>query len=249
MEKTEVIRFDGVSFKYGDNIVLKNVSVRIFENEFITVVGPNGSGKTTFIKLIMGVLKPIEGTVLVYGKAPKENKNVFGYVPQIEHLDVKFPITVEEVVLGGLIRPFGLVTKKDRERVYELLEELGIIHFRKEHIFSLSGGQQQKVFLARALVSSPPILILDEPSSHIDIKGEEVITSILRKLKGKKTIIVITHDTGFVNDLTDRTLCINNRRIIEHNTTPDEVLSTLFGHSKNARRVIHQGCNKEDEIC
>lgn len=238
--KKEVINFEGVSFRYGHTLILHDVNLKIYEGDFITVVGPNGSGKTTLIKLILGILKPTSGRVLVYGRSPNENRNVFGYVPQMEHLDVHFPITVEEMILGGSVRPFGLIPKGVKKRIQELLEELEIAHLRNKHFFSLSGGQQQRVLLARALLSSPSVLVLDEPSSNIDVEGEEIITNMLKKMKGQKTIIVVTHDTGFVNSLTDRTLCMNNGRVVEHNMEPDKVLAILCGYKEDSPKVIHK---------
>lgn len=234
------VEFDRVSFGYDkNNRILNEVILKIYENEFITVVGPNGAGKTTFVKLILGILTPNSGTVRVYGLEPRRFSGSFGYVPQAGNFDIQFPITVEEVVVGGLIRNFGIISNYDRKRVEEILRKFGLYNLRKQHLFSLSGGQQQKVLLARALVSSPPILILDEPSSNIDAKGEGVIFEILSEIKGSRTIIVITHDTGFVNNLTDRTLCVNNGSIVEHNTRPDEALALLFGHAKTDKKVIH----------
>ncbi|MCX8028716.1 MAG: ABC transporter ATP-binding protein [Brevinematales bacterium] len=236
----DALVFENVFFGYNSNFILSNVSFRIKEGEFVTVVGPNGSGKTTLIKLLIGILKPNLGTIRVYGKKPKELNGIFGYVPQASNFDIQFPITVEETVLGGLVKPFGFVSNKDINKVYELLDTLGILEYRNEHLFSLSGGQQQRVLLARALVSSPSILILDEPSSNIDHEGEEIIGETLKKLKGTKTIIVITHDTGFVNNLTDKTLCVNNGRVVEHHISPEEALATMFGHRKEDKMVVHK---------
>lgn len=234
------VEFDRVTFGYDkNNNILNEVSLKIYENEFITVVGPNGAGKTTFVKLILGILKPNSGNVKVYGLEPRRFSGFFGYIPQVGNFDVQFPISIEEVVIGGLVRPLGIVSNPDRKRVEEILKRFGLYNLRKQHFFSLSGGQQQKTLLARALVSSPPILILDEPSSNIDAKGEGVIFEILSELKGSRTIIVITHDTGFVNNLTDRTFCVNNGNIVEHNSSPDEALALLFGHSKTDKKVIH----------
>ncbi|MCS7299853.1 MAG: ABC transporter ATP-binding protein [Spirochaetia bacterium] len=234
------VEFDRVSFGYDkNNNILNEVSLKIYESEFITVVGPNGTGKTTFVKLILGILKPNSGNIKVYGLEPMRFSGFFGYIPQVGNFDVQFPISVEEVVIGGLVRPLGIVSNPDRKRVEEILKRFGLYNLRKQHFFSLSGGQQQKTLLARALVSSPPILILDEPSSNIDVKGEGVIFEILSELKGSRTIIVITHDTGFVNNLTDRTFCVNNGSIVEHNSRPDEALALLFGHSKTDKKVIH----------
>lgn len=237
----EIIKLEDVEFCYGNKKVFDEVNISIFENEFITIVGPNGAGKSTLIKIILGILKPTKGRVWVFGRDPREVGEIFGYIPQIGNFDIQFPITVEEVVLGGLIRSFGFISRSEKHRVFGILKELGMYEYRKEHFFSLSGGQQQRILLARALVSSPPILVLDEPASNIDVEGENIVFSILSNLKGKKTILVITHDTGFVDSITDRTICVNGGKVREHNTTPDEVMANLFGHSESARKVLHGG--------
>ncbi|MEN2997593.1 MAG: metal ABC transporter ATP-binding protein [Brevinematia bacterium] len=237
-----VVSFENVSFGYSEDLMLfRNVSLKIYENEFITVVGPNGSGKTTFVKIILGLLRPREGRVLVLGKDPKDYSGKIGYVPQIGNFDVQFPITVEEVLFGGVLKPFGRIFSVDKERIKALAEELKISDLMRKSFSSLSGGQQQRVLIARALASSPCILVLDEPSSNIDMEGEEIVNSLLERLKGWKTIIVVTHDTGFVNDLTDRTICISGGKVKEHGVTPDKALAEIFGCFGKSKKVLHAG--------
>lgn len=234
-----VISFEEVDFNYGEKKVLEGVNLDVYSKDFVTVVGPNGAGKTTLIKLILGLLKPSRGKVTVFGKSPEKCRGKIGYVPQSNTLDDRFPITVEEVIASGILKPFGHISRKRRKRILEISEELGISHLMERHVFSLSGGEFQRVLLARALISSPPIVILDEPVANIDSEGEEVVADFLTRLKGEKTIIVVTHDTGFVSELTTRTICVNNRKVREHEVSPNEVLATIFGHGRCDKRVVH----------
>jgi zinc transport system ATP-binding protein len=233
----KVIEVSNLTFGYEEEPVLMDVNFFIEEGEFVTIVGPNGGGKTTLIKLMCGLLTPWSGKISIYGKSPKENSHLIGYVPQQNLLDRRFPITVEEVVLLGRIKPFGWYTNKDRKIVREVLERVGLWEARKEQFSSLSGGQMQRVLIARSLASEAPILFLDEPSANIDSENEKQLSMILSDLKKDHTIVVVTHDTGFVDMITDRVLCV--QRTVREHSFVDDGLSCNYGYPKHYAHVKH----------
>ncbi len=210
-----IISISNLYFSYNTCPVLVDVNLDIYKKEIVSIVGPNGGGKTTLLRLILGLLKPKSGTILVNGKQPEESSKKIGYVPQRAHHDNMFPITVFESVLSGRVKPFGFYSKSDRIKAEEALAEVGLIDFIKEPFRNLSGGQMQRALIARALVTEAEILMLDEPTSNIDPSAGESLNSLLKKLNEKMTIILVTHDTGFVANITDRVLCIN-KTLVEH---------------------------------
>lgn len=234
--KKEKIILENISFSYEKTPVFSDLNIRIFEGEFSVILGPNGVGKSTLIKIIIGILKPQKGKVIINSS---KSVNVFGYVPQRASLDTQFPITVEEVLLGGLTKNFGFYTKQDFQKVNEVLEKLNLAEYRKKNFFQLSGGQQQRVLIGRAIISEPEILILDEPSSNIDKKNEEILSLILEELKKEKTIIVVTHETTFVEDITDRVFCLTRGKIVEHKFVPNGDIQVIFGYEASKKKVIH----------
>jgi zinc transport system ATP-binding protein len=193
------IEFDHVSFAYQNNPVLNNVSIKIYPGEFIGIIGPNGGGKTTLLKLIMGFLKPTQGHLFVFGKTPgkQEEESRIAYVPQSVRLDREFPISVLEVVLSGLLSRlpwYGTFNAKDKLAAKEALAMVKMENFIDAPFGTLSGGQAQRVLIARALVSNPRILLLDEPTASVDSQAEADIYSLLNSLKGQMTILMVTHD-------------------------------------------------------
>ncbi|MCX7883030.1 MAG: metal ABC transporter ATP-binding protein [Brevinematales bacterium] len=244
MKKREVIRVEGLSFGYTDVALLKDVSFFIREGEFVTIVGPNGGGKTTLLRLLLGLLCPWEGSITIYGRPHAEQRHLMGYVPQHGVFDRAFPMTVEEMVLQGRIRPWGWYSRQDKKKVAQVLDQVGLSSLKKVSFSSLSGGQLQRALIARALVSEAPILLLDEPSASIDSESEKQLFSLLQSLKGQKTIILVTHDTGFVHKITDRVLCIH-RGVCEH---PFEVSGGLAaGHGYGPEYgVIHHERTQEE---
>jgi zinc transport system ATP-binding protein len=199
------LRFSGVSFSYGRLKVLENVSFHLHRGEFVALVGPNGSGKTTALKLILGLEKPRAGRVELFGEGTP------GYVPQQAVFDPVFPIAVEDVVRMGRLRPLSRgYTAADRAAVMEALEELGIAALARRPYGALSGGQRRRVLAARALAAKPAFLILDEPTANMDRESEERLSRVLEGLKGKTTILIVTHNPELVSPLTDRALCLGN---------------------------------------
>lgn len=204
-----LVLFDTVSFDHEKNPVLTEASFSISRGEFIGMIGPNGGGKTTALKLMMGFLKPKKGKVLLFDSSPKEERKRIGYVPQMMELDKAFPISVEEVVLTGLlskVKWWGSLPKEERKKGDQILEEMGIAFLRHFPFGSLSGGQIQKVLIARALVSQPDLLLLDEATAHIDPHSEEQIFELLKNLKGKPTILIVSHNFEAIMKHTERVL-------------------------------------------
>jgi zinc transport system ATP-binding protein len=207
-DSSTVIQLDKVSFSYGNNHVLTNVSLSVAAGDFVGVIGPNGGGKTTLLRLILGVLSPVTGTVALLGGSPEKTRIRAGYVPQETSSNKLFPISVWDVVLMGKMGTRGFFhsyTKQDRQQVAAMLEELNIHPLKDKSIGDLSGGQRQKVLLARALVSDPQILFLDD------------------KNKAGTTVLLVTHNVGAVSAYIKSIACVN-REVFFH---PDGVLDEV----------------------
>lgn len=215
-----VIEIDNVSFNYGTVSVLEAVSLKIHEDEFIGIIGPNASGKSTLLKLILGLIKPDQGTIKVSNKKCQHAKNHIGYVPQHVNFSRDFPVTVEEAVLMGHITSSSLFFKFSKSEIAsaeKAMQKLEIDNIAKRQIGSLSGGQLQRVLIARALVCQPNILILDEPTSNVDMRVEEDIFALLKNYSEHMTIIVVSHDIAFISGYVDRVACLNHT-LVCHDT-------------------------------
>jgi zinc transport system ATP-binding protein len=233
VEKIAVVTVEDVSFSYEKAPVLEKVRFSVYEGEFAVMVGPNGGGKTTLLKLILGLLKPATGTVRLFGRPPEKTRKRVGYMPQYQRFDLQFPVTVMDVVLMGRIRQgaFGPYSKTDRKRVLKALDDVGLSGLDKRSFSALSGGQRQRVLLARALVSEPDILLLDEPTANVDMEAETMLLSILETLNRRMTILLVTHDIGFVSAASGTCICVN-RKVFLHPTAEidGEALRQLYGH-------------------
>lgn len=217
-----------VTFGFGAEPVLQDVSLHLHPGQFAALVGPSGAGKTSLLKLILGLLQPSHGEICINGKtlqgqpAPR-----VGYVPQLEAVDWNFPVTVSQAVLMGRIRKSGIwpwPSRKDQQALETILERLGIAQLAKRHIRDLSGGQQQRVFLARALIAEPDLLVLDEPTTGVDMRTAENILHMLGELNQQgMTILISTHDLNTAAAHLPWVVCMN-RRIIAQGT-PEEVFT------------------------
>lgn len=234
-----VIKIQDVTFKYHDEVVLDNINLEIKKGEFLGLIGPNGSGKTTLLKIILGLLKPDTGTVNLFGEntASFKNWNKIGYVPQKAGSTVtNFPITVEEVVA------MGTIGKNDQQAITNSIAEVGMEKYRKRLLNELSGGQLQRVFIARALVSRPELLILDEPTVGVDVDSQAKFYELLKtlNLKSGLTLVLVSHDIEVVAHEVTEVACINSRLICHGK--PKDILSGDFMeklYGKNLRLVIH----------
>jgi ABC-type Mn2+/Zn2+ transport system ATPase subunit len=229
-----LLELRGVSFTYGDGVVLRDVDLAVREGAFLGVVGPSGAGKSTLLRLMEGSLRPASGTI-TRGHEGRGNLRL-GVVPQLEAIDWNFPITVEEVVLLGTTgdgRRLPWASKEVRAQAREMLEKLGIGDLARRHIRNLSGGQQQRAFIARALVRRPDLLILDEPTSGVDVRTRHDILHLLHELNHEGIAIVMTtHDLNAVAAHLPSLVCVNGRVVAqgtpEQVLTPD-VLRALYG--------------------
>ncbi|WP_304224747.1 metal ABC transporter ATP-binding protein [Gracilinema caldarium] len=252
-----VIQFSQVAFSYSTVPVLENVNFHVHRGEFIALVGPNGAGKSTILKLLLGLEQAGKGNIEVLGKEPKESRSHIGYVPQHADFDKSFPISVYEVIRMGRLKPIGRAWNKDDEQaVQKAMEQVEILDLARRPYGALSGGQRRRVLVARALAAEPEILVLDEPTANMDAESEERLFKTLGQLKGKTTILIVTHDTEFVSALTDRVLCIGERtgserrahHLVQHRAAPAEhAPPELFGGA--ALQVLHDEVEPENRCC
>ena len=211
---SKIVEIHSVFAGYDDEVVLQDVSLDIFDDDFIGVIGPNGGGKTTLLHVILGLIKPYKGAVRFYDDLKLNRNNKIGYLPQLNKIDKKFPITVEDVVLSGLIYGTRMMThhsKMDKIKAGRTLDRIGITALKKYPIGELSGGQMQKVLLARAIVSSPRLLILDEPNTFVDNQFEGELYEILNELNRGMAIIIVTHDVGTISSYVKTIACVNRQ--------------------------------------
>jgi zinc transport system ATP-binding protein len=211
-----VIEFEHVWFSYQATPVLADVTFALPRGEFLGIIGPNGGGKTTLLRLMVGLLRPDRGKIRVLGQEPSVASSKVGYVPQDTSFNRGFPISVLDVALMGrlsrLRRGKGY-SKEDREKVEQLLERVGMLEYRERPIGRLSGGQRQRVFIARALATEPEILFLDEPTAGVDRDFRTDLYDILHELNREVTIVVITHDIGVVSRYMRSIACVNKHFI------------------------------------
>jgi zinc transport system ATP-binding protein len=230
---TAVISVKEVTFSYGGPVVLEGVSLDVADGEFLGVVGPNAGGKSTLLRLMLGLLEPTIGSIEVGGRGPSEGSRMIGYVPQYPPFARDFPITVEQTVLLGRLgtaRVLGGYSQRDRDIAERVMAETEILNIQGRRLNTLSGGQLQRVLLARALASEPKILMLDEPTANLDVRMESDIFELLRKLNQRVTIIVVSHDIGFISRYVGRVACVN-RTLICHSTLAidGKVIQELYG--------------------
>lgn len=244
------IEVSNVGFSYGDTSVLENITFSVHCGEYLGIVGPNGGGKSTLLRLILGLMEPTKGTVSVLGHAPRKlpERYKVGYVPQgVAHVNPQFPATVQEIVESGrtprkkLLRGFTAV---DTKAVNDAFDTSGIPQLLRQRLIGdLSGGERQKVFIARALAGEPDILILDEPTVGVDIGSKEQFYSFLGTLNKELglTIIFVTHDTDVIAREAHTILCIN-RSMVCHESSKDwlthEHVSHLYG--TKVQHIHHQ---------
>jgi zinc transport system ATP-binding protein len=210
--KNVIIDMQHVSFSYDGTIVLEDINLTVYERDFLTIIGPNGGGKTTVLKLILGLLKPTKGAITVFGGQPQHARSHMGYLPQLLVSEFNFPISVLEVVLMGRLGRTGpghRYSREDMRIALDALDRIGMREFRETPIGNLSGGQRQRVFIARALATEPQLLLLDEPVSSIDTKWQQLFYDLLVELNKRIAIVLVTHDIGVVSTYIDKIACLN----------------------------------------
>jgi zinc transport system ATP-binding protein len=208
-----VIEIEGLYFSYHDELVLENVNLSVAERDFVAVIGPNGGGKTTLVKLMLGLLQPNRGRVRLLGASPRETSTRAGYAPQDSEVNPSAPMTVQEAVMTGLLKggAFRRFTRKDKAAAREALERMGVWEHRRRLLKELSGGQRQRVLAARALVDDPEILILDEPTASLDVEGQSLMYELLRELNQSITVLVVSHDLMVMSSYVKSVACVSRQ--------------------------------------
>ncbi len=242
-----VVEIEKVSFAYtADSPVLRDATVRIRRGDFACLVGPNGGGKTTLLRLMIGLLQPQSGAIRLLGGDPCDTRRRVGYMPQHARLDLQFPITVLEVVLMGRIGhtlgvgPYG---KSEKERAVEALARVGLAELKRRPFSALSGGQRQRVLIARALACDPEILVLDEPTSNLDIASQNDLFDLLHVLNETMTLVMVSHDVGYVSNFVKTIVCVN-RKVDVHpaGEIAGDFISDMYG--RDMRIIMHDHKHK-----
>jgi zinc transport system ATP-binding protein len=217
-----------LSASYGGSLVLENVNLSVQENDFIGVIGPNGGGKTTLLKVILGLLKPVGGKLVFNNELL--NSNSIGYLPQISTGDNNYPVTVTDIILSGLMIRKGIISRMssgDKRRASMVVEELGLKDMAGSSLSELSGGQLQRVFLGRAIIGNPRLLLLDEPGNFVDSSFEKDFYEKLKELNGRMAILMVSHDVGTISSHIKSFACVNRRLHYHpsHEITSDDLLA------------------------
>jgi zinc transport system ATP-binding protein len=209
-----VIDLKDIWVSYGSVTVLESVNLTVKDKDFLAIIGPNGGGKSTLLKVILGLIRPDKGSVNLLGGRPAKTRKDVGYVPQYHSSNLDFPITVWDVVLMGRLShkgPLQRYTEDDRNAATEALKTVGMLDLKDRQIGELSGGQKQRVFIARSLVTKPKLLILDEPSTGIDSRMQKEFYELLNKLKSEIAIVMVTHDISAISVYVDKIGCLNRK--------------------------------------
>jgi zinc transport system ATP-binding protein len=233
MSENYAITFDAVDFFYGTTPVLEEISFAIEEKEFAAIIGPNGGGKTTMLKLMLGLLYPRNGSVRISGLKPEAARRKIGYMPQHPRLDHEFPVTVTDVVLLarlGLGWKLGSYRRNDRSAAEKALEMVNLTDLADRSFSDLSSGQRQRVLIARALASEPELLLLDEPTANLDPSVQDELYELLHRLNEQLTVVVVSHDVSFVSKYVQKAVCVNRKAVVHPVSAIDgTMVSMLYG--------------------
>jgi len=227
-----------LSASYGANMVLQDVDLRVNENDFIGVIGPNGGGKTTLLKIILGLLKPVKGKIVFNDELL--NGNSIGYLPQISTGDINYPVSVTDIILSGLMIRKGIISRmssSDKTRAKTVIEELGLSEMAKSTLNELSGGQMQRVFLGRAIIGNPRLLLLDEPGNFVDTTFENDFYEKLRDLNKRMAILMVSHDVGTISSHIKSFACVN--RSLHYHPSHEITNEDLLAYGCPIQLVTH----------
>ncbi|MEA3399227.1 MAG: ABC transporter ATP-binding protein [Patescibacteria group bacterium] len=231
-----IIKANNINFSYNNQIrVLEDINFEVYENDFVGLIGPNGGGKSTLMKIILGLLKPDSGKIEVFGLNSKIARNMIGYVPQYSKVDLDFPISVWEIVLSGLLgnkKMGSFFSKEEKNKAKKVLDDLKILHLKNIPLSDLSGGQRQKVMIARGLVRNPKLLLLDEPTNNIDEESGRNLYDLLNILNKKMAIVVVSHDVDMTSRHIKRIFCLNKKIICNK-------ADGITNKGKDMRKIIH----------
>jgi zinc transport system ATP-binding protein len=214
MADKEVVRLEDVWVQYNGVPILEGINLAIEQDDFLGIIGPNGGGKTTLLKIILGLISPSRGKVSVLGKPPEKSRSKIGYVPQHNLFDRDFPISVGDVVLMGRYGKSGLFRRyssEDRRATQDALQTVGMLDYKERQMGKLSGGELQRIFIARALVAEPKLLLLDEPTASVDPAMQTEFYELLEKLKKQMAIVLVSHDISAVSVYVDKLACLNRQ--------------------------------------
>jgi zinc transport system ATP-binding protein len=251
MSEIKIAELKDIRVSYGDIPVLEEVNLAILQHDFLGIIGPNGGGKTTLLKLLLGLVKPDAGSVTIFGKPPEQVRSRIGYVSQRPDFDRDFPASVQDVVMMGRYAHAGLFHQyrnSDKAAAEKALARVGMQDYRNKQIGKLSGGQQQRIFVARALVAEPELLLLDDPTASIDPTMQTEFYEMLAELKKNLTIVMVSHDIGAVSIYVDKIACLN-RKLYYHGSkeiTPEVLEATykcpvqLIAHGTVPHRVLKE---------
>jgi len=251
LSSTDIVRLENVWVSYNGTPALEDINLGVDEHDFLGIIGPNGGGKSTLLKVILGLIRPQRGMVTVLGNRPERSRSRIGYVPQYSNYDHNFPVSVIEVVTmgrygnAGLLKPYARIDKQAAEKA---LGRVGMLDHAGAQIGRLSGGQQQRAFIARALVSEPRLLLLDEPTASVDSATQTNFYELLAKLKKEMAIIMVSHDIGAISVFVDKIACLNVQ-LYYHGSreiTPEILEATykcpvqLIAHGEVPHRVLRE---------
>lgn len=249
-----ILEINNLSFSYGTHPVLKNIDLALKDREFLALIGPNGGGKTTLVRLLVGLLSPSSGSIRIFDMPPETGKLRIGYVPQTTEHNRDFPVTVLDVVLMGTLRRGLFPSREERNRAWAAMERMGVLDLANHRIGSLSVGQRKRVLIARALAHPFDLLILDEPAASMDAEGQTRLYRELQEINKQATIILVTHDIGFISQYITSVACVN--RTLCYHPRPEitaEIMKMAYGEETEIlvhgvpRRVVHSHSHSEHD--
>lgn len=234
VQSSKLIEIEHLSAGYEGKEVLHDINLTVYKDDYLGIIGPNGGGKTTLMRLILGLMKPTDGSIRLYKDGEEVREISMGYLPQYNHLDKQFPISVYEVVLSGLSKTkslFSRYTQAQHQQVLDCLEQMQLTELKDRHIAALSGGQLQRVLLARAIVSKPDVVILDEPNTYIDRRFQKQMYEMLEQINRECAIIIVSHDVAEVLNNVKHIACVNHH--LHYHDTADMPREKLEEHFLN----------------
>ncbi len=242
--KIPAIEFNQVGFWYDREPLLSDITFRVDKGDFLGVIGPNGGGKTTLLRLMMGLLQPQQGEIKILDRTVEKARSLISYVPQYSTMDPDFPILTREVVAMGALHKFDLFpwnSAETTEKTLYAMKQVSVENLAEKKFGSLSGGQRQRVLIARALISQPHLLLLDEPTASVDPSVEKDIYELLFQLKQEMTLVLVSHDLGFVSSYITKVACVN-RNLVLHETS--EISFSLAGEAYHGNfNMIEHHCH------
>lgn len=233
-----LFEMNSLSASYGANVVLQDVDLKVYENDFVGVIGPNGGGKTTLLKVILGLVKPLKGRMVFNNELI--NGNSIGYLPQISTGDINYPVTVTDIILSGLMIRKGIISgmsSSDKNKAHAVIDELGLSGMSASFLSELSGGQMQRVFLGRAIIGNPKLLLLDEPGNFVDTTFENDFYEKLKDLNNRMAILMVSHDVGTISSHIKSFACVN--RSLHYHPSHEITNEDLLAYGCPIQLVTH----------